>query len=261
MASYVAAKLRIFEMMEADDFAVVNADDALVMQSTAGIRPRRVGFSSTRVLAEGMGIDGETIVWRWNGREERFACGELQLKGTHNLENVMAALIPPLLAGCPSALAWQAACAFAGLPHRMRVVRVRGGVTWYNDSKGTNVGSVVKSLAGLKHPVTLIAGGKDKGGDYAPLAELVQAKVAQLVLIGQATERIAESLGHLTATHRAASLEEAVRLAAELTPAGGAVLLSPGCSSFDMFSGYVERGEVFSRAVLALPDVEEPPQP
>jgi UDP-N-acetylmuramoylalanine--D-glutamate ligase len=257
MLSYVAAKLRLFENMDATDIAVVNADDEQVMATTASIGARRVGFSSSKMLAEGMGFDGTALIWRWNGREERFVASELQLQGTHNLENVMAALIPPLIEGCPPALAWKTACAFAGLPHRMRVVRVRNGVTWYNDSKGTNVGSVVKSLAGLKRPVTLIAGGKDKGGDYAPLAELVREKVAHLVLIGQAAERIEAALGSLTQAHRAATLESAVALAAELTAPGGAVLLSPGCSSFDMFSGYVERGEVFTRAVLALPESKE----
>lgn len=254
MASYIAAKLRQFENMTDDDVAVLNAEDALVMSSTAAITARRVLFSSARLLDEGMGYADGELVWRWQGREERFAAAQLQLKGTHNLENVMAAVIPPLLAGCPPNLAWQSACAFAGLPHRMRVVRVLDGVTWYNDSKGTNVGSVVKSLAGLQRPVTLIAGGKDKGGDYGPLAELVREKVTQLILIGQAAARIRAELGDLTETREAASLEEAVTMAWLATPAGGAVLLSPGCSSFDMFSGYVERGEVFTRAVLALPD-------
>jgi UDP-N-acetylmuramoylalanine--D-glutamate ligase len=138
----------------------------------------------------------------------------------------------------------------------MAEVRVLGGVPWYNDSKGTNVGSVLKSLAGLAAPVTLIAGGKDKGGDYAPLAELVKQKVAHLVLIGQAAGRIAEALSPLTHTVRADSLQEAVQLAHKLTPAGGSVLFSPGCSSFDMFKNYEERGNLFARAVLELSDQE-----
>jgi UDP-N-acetylmuramoylalanine--D-glutamate ligase len=135
-------------------------------------------------------------------------------------------------------------------------VRLLDGVTWYNDSKGTNVGSVVKSLAGLAAPVTLIAGGKDKGGDYAPLAPLMREKVTHMILIGQAAPRIAEALGHLTRTERADTLEAAVSRARELTPPGGSVLLSPGCSSFDMFKSYEERGDVFTRAVLALPEKE-----
>jgi UDP-N-acetylmuramoylalanine--D-glutamate ligase len=253
MAGYIEAKLRIFENMTASDVAVLNAEDPLVVSATEAIRPRRLFFSSRRILSEGMGLDGGEIVWRFEGMEKRFPVAELQLRGLHNVENVMAALMPPLLAGCPPAVAWSAACAFAGLPHRMVPVRILDGVTWYNDSKGTNVGSVVKSLAGLPRPVTLIAGGKDKGGDYSPLAELVRERVAHLVLIGQAAGRIDDALGHLTHTVRAASLEEAVLQARELTPAGGSVLLSPGCSSFDMFRSYEERGDVFTRAVRSLP--------
>lgn len=256
MASYVAAKLRIFENMNATDVAVLNAEDPLVMAATADIRPRRIFFSSRRLLPEGMSLDGEEIVWRFAGTERRFPVGQLKLRGLHNVENAMAALIPPLLEGCPPEVAWSAACRFAGLAHRMVSVRVLDGVTWYNDSKGTNVGSVVKSLAGLAAPVTLIAGGKDKGGDYAPLAPLVREKVAHLILIGQAAPRIAEALGHLTDVERAETLEAAVARARQLTLPGGSVLLSPGCSSFDMFKSYEERGDVFTRAVLALPEKE-----
>jgi len=256
MTSYVAAKMRIFENMTTEDVAVLNAEDALVMQATAAIRPRQVLFSSAQLLEQGMGYDGSDIVWRWQGVEQRFPVRELRLKGLHNIENVMAAMIPPLLEGCPPEVTWPAACAFAGLPHRMVEVRVLDGVPWYNDSKGTNVGSVLKSLAGLAAPVTLIAGGKDKGGDYAPLAGLVKVKVAHLVLIGQAAGRMEEALGQLTHTVRAGSLPEAVQLARKLTPTGGSVLFSPGCSSFDMFKNYEERGDLFARAVLDLADQE-----
>jgi UDP-N-acetylmuramoylalanine--D-glutamate ligase len=253
MAAYVAAKLRIFDNMRQGDVAVLNAEDPLVVGAATGPGVERVFFSSARPLAAGMGLDGEEIVWRHAGVEERFPTAELALKGLHNIENVMAALIPPLLEGCPPQLAWESACAFGGLDHRMVPVRELDGVVWYNDSKGTNVGSVVKSLAGLKAPVTLIAGGKDKGGDYAPLLPLVRERVAHLLLIGQAAPRLREALGDLTHTVRASSLEEAVTLARQLTPAGGSVLLSPGCSSFDMFRNYEERGEVFTQAVLNLP--------
>jgi UDP-N-acetylmuramoylalanine--D-glutamate ligase len=164
----------------------------------------------------------------------------------------MAAMIPPLLEGCPVETAWQAVCGFGGLDHRMVLVRELDGVTWYDDSKGTNVGSVVKSLAGLEGQVTLIAGGKDKGGDYAPLEELVKAKVDHLILIGQAADRMQDSFRGMTEILRADSLEQAVDMARRVTVAGGTVLLSPGCSSFDMFRSYAERGEVFCRAVQAL---------
>ena len=256
MVSYIAAKARIFENLQPEDVAILNAEDPLVAELAPRIGARQVWFSSARLLPQGMGYEQGQLVWRWQGREERFTASELRLRGLHNVENVMAALIPALLEGCPAELAWSAACAFAGLDHRMVAVRQLDGVWWYNDSKGTNVGSVVKSLAGLAAPVTLIAGGKDKGGDYAPLAELVRERVAHLLLIGEAAGRIAAALGNLTDTRFATSLQEAVALAHRLTPAGGAVLLSPGCSSYDMFKNYGERGDVFTRAVLALPEKE-----
>ncbi len=256
MASYIEAKARIFENQQADDVAVLNAEDELVLAAAKECKARQVLFSSARVLDQGMGFDGTHLVWRQGASEVRFAAAELKLQGLHNVENVMAALIPALLEGCPPELAWKTACGFGGLAHRMVRVRELNGVVWYNDSKGTNVGSVVKSLAGLNAPVTLIAGGKDKGGDYSPLCDLIQAKVAHLVLIGQAADRMAQSFSGLTDIRRAGTLPEAVQLAHQLTPPGGAVLLSPGCSSFDMFTSYGERGDVFCRAVMALPEKE-----
>lgn len=256
MASYVAAKREIFKRMTAADVAICNAEDGYIATFIDEIVAEKISFSSQRVLDQGMGYDGSNIIWRYQGAQCSFPVSELQIKGLHNLENVMAALIAPLCDGCPPALAWQAACAFSGLEHRMNLVRILDGVAWYNDSKGTNVGSVVKSLEGLTAPVTLIAGGKDKGGDYAPLADLVARKVHHLILIGQASDRIAAALGQLTDTVRASSLEEAVAAAHALTAAGGTVLLSPGCSSFDMFKSYAERGAVFSTAVRKLPGAQ-----
>ncbi|KIH77947.1 UDP-N-acetylmuramoylalanine--D-glutamate ligase [Geoalkalibacter ferrihydriticus] len=254
MDTYLGAKARIFARQTRTDVAVLNREDPLVLKAATDTLARKVFFSSARLLDEGMGFDGRHLVWRMDGHEERFAAADMQLRGLHNIENAMAALIPPLLAGCPAPVAWQAVCAFSGLPHRMVPVRCLDGVNWYNDSKATNVGSVVKSIAGLNAPVTLIAGGKDKGGDYAPLIPLVRERVAHLILIGEAAGRIAETLGDCTHTLHAADMEDAVHRARELTPSGGTVLLSPACSSFDMFRDFEERGEVFADLVAKLPE-------
>jgi UDP-N-acetylmuramoylalanine--D-glutamate ligase len=128
-------------------------------------------------------------------------------------------------------------------------VREIKGVRFYNDSKGTNVGSVVKSLQSFSEPVILIAGGKDKNGDLSPLRELIQSRVKQLILIGEAKERMNRELGDLTDTAMAKTLEEAVRFAYQTAKKGDVVLLSPACSSFDMFKDYKERGKVFKDAV------------
>lgn len=254
LQSYRDAKQRIFANQLPEDYAVVNLDDPVVLQLVSGCRARRIGFSSTGVPEVGMGLDQSSIVWRWQGQERRFDTRELKLKGAHNLENVMAALIPPLVEGCPAGLAWQAVCGFPGLAHRMCLVRELAGVAWYNDSKGTNVGSVIKSLAGLEKPVTLIAGGKDKGGDYRPLRPALADKVTDLILLGEAAQRMATQLEGCCRIHRVADLHQAVVLAQRLTPGPATVLLSPGCSSFDMFRGFEERGDIFTRAVMDLPN-------
>lgn len=252
MASYQAAKVRLFENQRASDWAVLNADDPRVMAAAGKTPARRILFSGGHRLDEGMSLVGGDLVWRWAGREERFPATELQIRGQHNLENVMAALIPPLVEGCPAEVAWAAATSFRGLPHRMELIASIGEVRWFDDSKGTNVGSVVKSLAGLEPPVTLIAGGKDKHGDLSPLYEAITGKVANLVLIGEAAPRMARAFAGMTVIHRADTMGAAVTIAAEVTPAGGTVLLSPGCSSFDMFRNYQERGQVFAAAVRSL---------
>jgi UDP-N-acetylmuramoylalanine--D-glutamate ligase len=138
-------------------------------------------------------------------------------------------------------------------------VREIGGVRFYNDSKGTNVGSVVKSLQSFSEPVILIAGGKDKNGDLSPLKELVRKRVKQLILLGEAKERMNHDLGGLTDTVMAETMEEAVSLARQKAEGGEVVLLSPGCSSFDMFKDYKERGKVFKEAVLELSTKSQAP--
>ena len=252
MASYLAAKARIFENLQDDDVVILNIDDPLVLQATGDTRATKVCFSSQTVLENGMSLVDDKFIWRWQGNEIFFSAGELQLRGQHNQENVMAAMIPLLIEGCPAEVVWNAAKSFTGLPHRMEFLGELRGACWYNDSKGTNIGSVVKSLSGLKAPVVLIAGGKDKQGELAPLVEPIKEKVAHLVLIGAAAERMAKSFDGLAEIHRASSMHKAVELANRLSKPGGVVLLSPGCSSFDMFKSFEERGQIFIREFRAL---------
>ncbi len=248
---YIAAKLRIFENQTSDDYAVVNADDELVMEQSRSLRARLFPFSRKRELEEGIFLRDGIITWRHDGREERFPTDGFRLQGVHNLENIMAALACSLVLGCRPADSLACVREFQALHHRMEFVRELNGVSWYEDSKATNVGSVEKALESF-HTITLIAGGKDKGGSYAPLARLVRERVRHLVLIGEAAGRMEEELGALTDTRRAATLEEAVTLSAAITPPGGTVLMSPACSSFDMFRDYEERAQRYIAAVRAL---------
>jgi UDP-N-acetylmuramoylalanine--D-glutamate ligase len=165
---------------------------------------------------------------------------------------MMAAIAAAKAIGIPAQNIQQTLEEFPGLEHRLEFVREKDGVRYYNDSKGTNVGAVVKSLASFSVPVILLAGGVDKGGDYGVLRDGVRKTVKRLVLFGAAKEMIAKALGALTETVIVDDMEAAVRDAHRHAQPGDVVLLSPACSSFDMFRNYAERGKVFKSLVQAL---------
>jgi len=248
---YIDAKMRIFENQSADDFAVVNRDDLLVWDSVQHLKSTLFPFSRTVELERGIFCTADTIIYRNNGKEKRFPLADIKLTGVHNLENIMAALACTLLLGASPAKTLKTVQNFESLHHRMEFVRKFKGVSYYEDSKATNVGSVEKALESF-NDITLIAGGKDKGGSYAPLVPLIQERVRHLILIGEAADRMQLELGSLTDTHRAASLEEAVWIASQITVSGDTVLMSPACSSFDMFKDYEERAERYITAVKEL---------
>jgi len=247
-ADYIQAKARIFENMTSEDVAILNRDDPIVMTLAEDIAARKIFFSLKERLNEGAFSNGKNIKLRLAG-EEDYSLASARLKGVHNVENMMAAITAARLSGCSKKAVETVLNRFEGLEHRVEFVREIDGVRYYNDSKGTNVGSVVKSLQGFSDPVILIAGGKDKNGDLAPLKEWVQQRVTRLILIGEAKERMARELGGLTDTILAPTLEEAVLIAHRSAKRGEVVLLSPACSSFDMFKDYKERGKVFKEAV------------
>ncbi len=252
METYCSAKARIFENQTGDDYALLNLDAPLVARLAPLLKARLFPMSQKQELVEGIFHRDGVITFRHDGKEARFPTADYLLKGSHNTENIMAALASALLSGCDESRCGKAVASFAGLRHRMELVRRINGVAWYEDSKGTNVGSVVKSLESFPGGITLIAGGKDKGGSYEPLAELVRERVAHLILIGEARQRLSRALGELTDTRFAETLEEAVAVAHRLTRPGGVVLFSPACSSFDMFRDYEERANRFISAVQRL---------
>jgi UDP-N-acetylmuramoylalanine--D-glutamate ligase len=249
--AYCAAKERIFSAQDENDVAVLNRDDPLVWKIRARIRARAVSFGWTPV-DEGVYATREEVIWRSAGQEERFTLARAQIQGVHNVENLMAATAAAKAAGVPAAAIQKVIDGFAGLEHRLEFVREKNGVRYFNDSKGTNVGAVVKSLAGFSTPVLLLAGGVDKGGDYAPLANEIKRTVKKLILFGAAKEKIRAALGHLTETVVVQDLAAAVRDADQSSRPGDVVLLSPACSSFDMFRDYTERGRQFKALVQEL---------
>lgn len=250
-AAYCAAKERIFAAQGGDDVAILNRDDPLVWEMRHRIKARVVSFGFSEATAGAWALPGE-ILWRDPAGEERFSLANSRLQGVHNQENMMAAVAAAKLAGVESAVIQRVLETFPGLDHRLEFVREKDGVRYYNDSKGTNVGAVVKSLASFAGPVILLAGGVDKGGDYAPLEEGIKQKVRRLVLFGAARHMIADAVGALTETVVVEDIQAAVRDAAAHARKGDVVLLSPACSSFDQFGNYAERGNIFKGLVRQL---------
>jgi UDP-N-acetylmuramoylalanine--D-glutamate ligase len=253
MEAYAAAKARVFAAQGPEDFAVVNADDPRALAVARGVKARQLGFSSRRRLTDGGWVEGDELCLRLPGGElERYPAGELHIVGRHNRENALAAYLCARLMGATPADVRAAAREFRPLAHRMELVRELAGVAYYDDSKGTNVGAVAAALEGFPRKVVLIAGGRDKGGDYGPLRAALAPLCRGLVLIGEAADRMAGALAGVGPVRRAATLEEAVATARALAQPGDAVVLSPACSSYDMFRDYKHRAEVFIAAVRGL---------
>jgi UDP-N-acetylmuramoylalanine--D-glutamate ligase len=252
---YAETKFRLFEKQGGADCAVFNADDPVIdgRISDGLTEAELLPFSAGSTLDVGLYLSGPDIVYApERGALERYPTKGFSLKGLHNIENAMAVIGAARRLKVPRKAILKALKDFKGLPHRMERVRELGGVTYIDDSKGTNIGALAMALKSVDAPVVLIAGGRDKGGDYSHLSLAVRERVRLMVLIGEAAPRILEALGSATEVVSVASMEEAVRTAYARASSGDTVLLSPACSSFDMFSGYKERGERFKILVEAL---------
>lgn len=251
-AAYAAAKARLLERQLPDDTAVLSADDPEVARLAALARARVLSFSLHGPVPRGAWLDAGSVCLRDGGPLQRISLEGLRLRGLHNLENVTAALAAVLALGADVAKAAAALPLFEGLPHRSELVCERAGVSWIDDSKGTNVGAAVRSLESFREPVLWIAGGKDKALDFAPLVAAARGRVRTALLIGEAAAKLEAALAGAVPTERLGTLEAAVARAAALARPGDVVLLSPACASFDQFRSYAHRGECFRAAVRAL---------
>ncbi len=257
MADYGAAKARIFQQQPANGFAVVNADDAAVVALSKKAHVPVYGFSlgspppagfAGLITAQNGAISlrfGKKTVWTIDPRNRA-------LRGTHNLQNAMAAVALAHLAGADDAAIQKGLNHFMGLPHRLEFVRARNGVDFVNDSKATNVESALVALAAIPGPVWLIAGGKGKGAPYAPLALAARGKVKGVLTIGSDAATIAESFGKQCQVIDCETLARAVERAAQFASPEDTVLLSPACASYDQFKNFEHRGDVFRELVRAL---------
>ena len=244
VSEYRAAKLRIFDNQTAEDVAVVNANETLPK-----IAARKVTFSAYADDAD-FRLEGGTIVYR-NAPVLRM--GEMKLRGSHNIENIMATLAVGLARGLSFEQMVPPLSVYEPRPHRCEFVREVGDVTYINDSKATNLDAVEKALLAQSKSVILIAGGKDKGFTFETLQPLVSQKVRAAVLIGEMAQRIAQDWKDAVPSELAHSLADAVERAHAIAKPGEVVLFSPGTSSFDMFKSYADRGDQFRALVHALP--------
>jgi UDP-N-acetylmuramoylalanine--D-glutamate ligase len=246
---YLAAKLRIFAHQTESDVAVVNAAEPALAGADLG-RGSKVRFA--RSPRYELGLADHTIVWRG---EPLLRTEEVRLRGAHNIDNAMAAAAAALADGVEPAAVVEALRTFEGLPHRMEVVRVRGGVEYVNDSKATNVAAAAASLRCFEGGVHAILGGSLKGVAFAPLVPVVAERCSACYLIGEAAEQLASDLARSRVERvLCGDLERAVTEASRRARPGESVLLAPACASFDQFADYAERGERFRELVQALPE-------
>jgi UDP-N-acetylmuramoylalanine--D-glutamate ligase len=252
LPGYAAMKQRLFARQDEDDWAILNADDPEVAARRTG-RGAPSEFSVGHPVDEGaFHEDGQVVLARHGGRERLMPRSEVHLPGPHNLANVLAALATVLPLEPAAAALRQELRTYAGLEHRLEAVGEWNGVRFVNDSKATNVDSMRVALQSFESQVVLIAGGRDKGQDFRPLAPLVEAHVRHLVLIGEGAAGMAAAWPGVPG-ERATTLADAVRRAYEAAKNSGAVvLLSPGCASFDMFRDYEDRGRRFKDEVARL---------
>ena len=252
LEEYIRAKSRIFENQTATDLAILNWDDPMIRKMGSDLRGRVIYFSPTSFLPEGIGLKEDQIVFAEKGESVPvISRQELLLRGTHNLENIMASVAAAKEMG----LSWReiagALRQFKGVEHREELVGTFEGVLFVNDSKGTNTDAAMKALLAFDEPLVLLAGGKNKGLDFHEFMKVVRRKVKSLVLLGQAAEEMEQAARDegVERIIRAASFADGVEKAIAEAGPGDVVLLSPACTSWDMFRNYEERGNLFKELV------------
>ena len=250
---YAETKWRVFRRQTADDFAVVNLDDPTAAAMSKGMKPRLMTISLDQAPAFGMWRRGEVLEFRGEAATvEELLLSEIPLAGTHNLENVMAAVCAARAMGAPMTAVREAVRGFKTLAHRLALVRERGGVRFYNDSKATNVGAVEADVRGLTEPLILLMGGQAKGCSFSELAGKIAPRVKLVMAFGESRHQLQREMGDRLAVTVVADLREALAGAAAAAKPGDAVLLAPACASFDQFKDYKDRGETFARLVGEL---------
>ena len=251
--AYRATKERIFENQKDADLAILNADEPRSFLLEKNMAAKVQFFSTKMEVKKGIFLKDRTLVhYTAEGSREEYPLDMIKIPGLHNVENVMAAMMAARYCGCAHAGIISAVADFKGIPHRIEFTEEKNGVAFYDDSKGTNVGAVARALETFSRPIILLMGGRDKEGDFGTLSPLLKSKVKELVLFGEARNKIYDLIGNAVKTSKTTTLKEATELAHRHARAGDVVLLSPGCASFDEFSNYKERGRFFKDVVKGL---------
>jgi UDP-N-acetylmuramoylalanine--D-glutamate ligase len=252
LEEYARAKGRLFENQTERDSAVLNADDPQVAQLVPS-RPQVFWFSRQRRVADGAFLRDGQIIFRHEGDESPLLhSDDITLRGSHNVENVMAAAVAARLIGAEPAEIAHGVRTFAGVEHRLEFVARINGVNYFNDSKATNVDATQKALEAFTGPLLVILGGKDKGSDYAVLRDPLKRNTRLALVIGAAAEKITAQLNGAIPVEQAGTIERAVQLAYSFARPGDTVLLAPACASFDQFENYEHRGRVFKQLIQQL---------
>lgn len=255
-AGYISAKAKIFANQDAEDWLILNWDDEETRKLGQQALSRVIYFSRTHNLEEGFCVENGLLTVRLKGQNiPIIKTQDIFIKGGHNIENALAAVAAGWVMGVGAESLKNTLSAFPGVPHRLERVRIHQGVEYVNDSKGTNPDASIKALEAYDNPIVLIAGGKNKGIDFTPFAEKINKKVKALVLVGKAAPEIQEAVekAGFTNYHHVQDYPAAVAKAAELASPGDVVLLSPACTSWDMFNNFEERGDLFRELVNKLP--------
>jgi UDP-N-acetylmuramoylalanine--D-glutamate ligase len=256
--AYATSKMRLFANQRPGDTAVLNAADAVVRARAGGIRSRKLYYNLSQPADAHATVAGRTLNLRLPGREDAaLSLAGFRLRGPHNIENAAAAALAAMAAGAGPEGIQTVLDTFAPAPHRLETIAVINGVEYVNDSKATNVDAVRRGLDCFGGRVVLIMGGVDKGGDFGQLRDAVRKRGRALVLLGGAGDLIRAALGGLAPIQEAASMRQAVQAAREMAAAGDAVLLAPGCASFDLYANYQERGDDFRREVMRLKESDK----
>lgn len=259
LKKYASAKFRIMENQGENDWIIYHRDDPVIHKKIQSIRkkkkvPKILAFSSTQKVQQGAYVDGQTIVLKMNQKEKiLMPVHKIHLQGTHNLNNALATALAARASEISNKAIRESLKTFEGVDHRLEKVRVVDGVTYINDSKGTNINAVWYALDSYDVPITLILGGRDKGNDYPQLIDQIRRKVHTIIAIGEAQPLIEKQLKTAVPYFKKEdTLSHAVQAARKTAKRGEIVLLSPACSSYDMYKNYAERGDDFKQIVNGL---------